>query len=390
MHIGVAAPISINQLKPLLENFQGTLPPGLGGIAVNNIISGLWQRGHSLSVFALDRSLATPEVVQGERLKVYICPYRDRALHRTKDFFKVERASLVKCMREDHAEIIHAHWTYEFALAAIETGKPTLITCHDSPLKVLYYIPNAYRLVKLLMALWVFKTGENFTTVSPYMQKELRPLVARPVTVIPNLISESWVNNSSKKRIEKTSFQIISVMNGWGSIKNPKILFKAFNEVRKVIPEVTLHLYGDDFGEGQIANRWAANHDLARGVTFHGYTPSSVLQQKLREYDLLVHTSLEESFGMILVEAMASKVPVIAGRNSGAVPWILDNGRAGELIDVRSAKKLSDAIIRYLTNPTLSQERIEMGFNNVTHRFRPEKVLPLYEDCYESVIAKIP
>jgi hypothetical protein len=52
-------------------------------------------------------------------------------LPRAWDLFAQERAGLERAMREDPCDVVHAHWTYEFALAALASGQPTLVTARD-------------------------------------------------------------------------------------------------------------------------------------------------------------------------------------------------------------------------------------------------------------------
>lgn len=59
--------------------------------------------------------------------------------------------------------------------------------------------------------------------------------------------------------------------------------------------------------------------------------------------DLFLHTSLEESFGIVLCEAMASGVPIVAGQGAGAVAEV--TGGAAVLTDVRSEESVSKAVI---------------------------------------------
>ena len=85
-----------------------------------------------------------------------------------------------------------------------------------------------------------------------------------------------------------------------------------------------------------MLNLWAQKKGLSDGVNFVGPVDPDELIDIYEQVDLMVHPSMEESFGMVLVEAMARKIPVIGGEKSGAVPWVLDNGKAGVLTDIRS------------------------------------------------------
>jgi glycosyltransferase involved in cell wall biosynthesis len=61
-----------------------------------------------------------------------------------------------------------------------------------------------------------------------------------------------------------------------------------------------------------------------------------MLRRLAQEADVLVHPSRVECFPMILAEAMAVGVPLVAGARSGGVPWVLDGGRAGVLTRIDS------------------------------------------------------
>lgn len=118
------------------------------------------------------------------------------------------------------------------------------------------------------------------------------------------------------------------------------------------------------------------------GVFFHGQLPYEQLMNQLRNYDLLLHPSLEESFGMTLIEAMAQGLPVIAGKYSGAVPWVLNYGKNGILVDVASTKEIADAL-RMLTHDEdlyrqLSSDGIQYVWNNFSEDIIAREHLELY------------
>jgi UDP-glucose:(heptosyl)LPS alpha-1,3-glucosyltransferase len=76
-------------------------------------------------------------------------------------------------------------------------------------------------------------------------------------------------------------------------------------------------------------------------VQFHG--PSEDLPAAYRAADVLVYPSEYDAFGMVVAEAMAAGLPVIAGRNIGAAEWI-EPGRNGLLCDPADAESLKRAL----------------------------------------------
>jgi glycosyltransferase involved in cell wall biosynthesis len=384
MHIGIAGPISFDQLGTLLPESHLPFPKGLGGTPVNNLILELWKRGHKLSIYSLDPSINTPITFVGERIKIFLGPYRKQ--RRGRDFFKAERDFLYHAISSDDAPLVNAHWTYEFALPTIKSGKPYLITCHDSPLRILYYQKDFYRFIRFLMAFMVFKKGTNFSAVSPYIAKDLQFFISRSIKIIPNFAPESIFNKHKNKK-QSSNTKIVTINNGWGKLKNPKIILLSFALVKKTIPDAELTMYGYDFGPGEIAYQWAKKNNLIDGVTFRGFKSYDIIQDEIAKHDLLLHTSLEESFGMTIVEAMAIGIPVIGGSKSGAVPWLLDDGKAGLLVDITSPIAIADAVITIIKDQKLTNDIIRKAKKRAIHKFHPNVVVSQYEKIYEKILA---
>jgi len=102
--------------------------------------------------------------------------------------------------------------------------------------------------------------------------------------------------------------------------------------------------------------------------------------------DSMVHPALEESFGNTLVEAMARKVPIIAGINSGAVPWVV--GDNGMLIDVGNERLIQDAIEVLIKNPERLKEYSENGFQNAYNRFRLSNIAQQYIKKFNEILGE--
>jgi glycosyltransferase involved in cell wall biosynthesis len=158
---------------------------------------------------------------------------------------------------------------------------------------------------------------------------------------------------------------------------------EAFRLARGWFPECQLHLFGRGHGPGEEAELWARRRGLCENVHFFGAVGRSTLRERLkRNAQVFVHPSLEESFGMTIAEAMALGIPVIAGKNSGAVANTLDGGRSGVLTDVRSSHALAADMVRVARSPTLRAELARAGADSARKRFRMSKILAAYADVY--------
>ena len=312
---------------------------------IATLVQSLHQRGHEVVVFALSERVRKTEFFVGNRIEAYICPQR-RPRWQMLDFFAQERRALADAMRRSGCDVIHSHWTYEFGAAAVESGLPNVVTAHDNPLAVLRFATHAYWLEKPFLAPRVVRKAEYLTAVSPYIADSLRRFLKprTEIMVIPSgVTSDVFALHSRRSRNRMDRIIFGSVSNNWGGLKNGRQLVKAFGLLRgKLGDNVELWLFGDEHESGGPANVWAKQQSLDTGIRFVGHIPYMQCLTTLAEsVDVLVHPSLEESQCMAVIEAMAMGLPVIAGKFSGAIPWVLAGGKAGMLVDVRSAEAIA-------------------------------------------------
>ncbi len=125
---------------------------------------------------------------------------------------------------------------------------------------------------------------------------------------------------------------------------------------------------------------------VAERLTFAGQLPSADLPAEYHKIDTLVLPSLtrpnwKEQFGRVLVEAMASGVPVI-GSDSGAIPGVI--GAAGRIVPEGDVQALARALGELHDQPGLRRELSEQGrarfLAHFTHERIAEATLNVYRD----------
>lgn len=126
--------------------------------------------------------------------------------------------------------------------------------------------------------------------------------------------------------------------------KNFGRLVEAYSRLRDDGLEHRLVIAGTDAGEGE--------HLRAPGVELPGYVSEERLDALMRGAELLVHPSLYEGFGLVIVEAMARGVPVAAARAT-ALPET--GGDAALYFDPLDVRDIADTITRALADPELSE-----------------------------------
>lgn len=395
LHIGIAGPIASADIAHLLDDAPTRLPRGYAGAPLlGTLIGELLQRGYRVSAFTLSSDLAldlnAAVVAHGPNFEFHCCPMRPRAwpfngrrVGRIVDLYAFERRGLERAIAQARPDVVHAHWAYEFAWAALRTGLPHVITCHDSPFVIARFQRDvrhgAYRWLRAAMAWHVLRHAQRVTTVSPYMVAQIQPLCRVPVSVVPNPISQRVF---ARQRVTRPGRQrVLMVANGWDVRKNGKVALRAFALLNALLPQAELRVFGHQHGEGEAAHAWWRRSGLSANVSFVGAVPHEHLFDALTDADVFMHTALEESFGAVLAEALAVGLPVVAGGASGAVPWVV--GEAGRLVDVTQPQAVAAALHELLTDADESVRRGRLGRQRARSVFGVATVVSAWEREYE-------
>lgn len=381
--VAMVGPLAPVQLGDLLDSSRREpLPRGLGGPPLNLLVRELVGRGQSVLAVTCDRETTREVVLEGPNLRICVGPYRSRP---ARDFFAAERAYVSSVLRRERPDLVHAHWTYEWALATQASGLPHVITAHDAPLSVLRFDSSPYRIAKTLMAYRVLSRAKRAVSVSPYVAAHLSRfmLYRGPTTVIPNGMPEDLFTRARAPRPAGRPITFATSLNGWAGRKNGQVALEAFAHLRHDRPDARLVMFGDGHGLGEEAERWATGQGLREGVEFVGRVAyAAAIDRIADEVDVLVHPALEEAQGMVLLEAMALGVPVIAGEKSGGTPWTLDDGRAGMLVDITEAAAVARAMNHLAANADARESLGRLGQKFAAGRFRIQAVADAYELIY--------
>lgn len=401
MKICIAAPVATSDVTEYLDDVPATAPVGYSGAPLTGVLVGeLLRRGHDVTAVTVDYTLprgAQSVRLRGKHFEFRVLPGRRRAFRfnglspgRALDLWQVERRLIAQAIIDCHPDLVHAHWTYEFALGAIDSGVPHLITCHDAPGAILRYTRSPYRALRYLMAREVLRKAVHLTAVSSYMADAARRLGAKQVAVVPNPIAD-FVLAKGYARTRPLTRRVAMVCNGMQRLKNIETGMIAFANFRGDAPEAQLHMFGLDMGPGQKAQEWAESHGLAAGMIFRGPMPHRTLIDELATMDVLLHPALEESFGVVVAEAMALGLPVVAGATSGAVPSVIGpvdpvQGCApGVLSDVTSPVALRAALIEAFDHGFASRSALARA--RAVRLYTAREIVDRYSLIYGSITA---
>jgi glycosyltransferase involved in cell wall biosynthesis len=102
--------------------------------------------------------------------------------------------------------------------------------------------------------------------------------------------------------------------------------------------------------------------------------------------DIVVSASRSEAFGLVIVEAMAAGVPVVATATAGACEIISDN-ETGRLVPVDDVNEMAAAILLLLNDSAQRQRITESARENVTRNFSLERMVSDTEAIYRQVLS---
>ncbi len=104
-----------------------------------------------------------------------------------------------------------------------------------------------------------------------------------------------------------------------------------------------LRILGSGALEDELRNR-AKELGIADDVIFEGFVQTEQVSEGLANALCLILPSIEEQFGLVVIEAMAMGVPALVSNNAGAVDIMIDNGVNGWVVDPRSSAALVEAM----------------------------------------------
>ncbi len=128
-----------------------------------------------------------------------------------------------------------------------------------------------------------------------------------------------------------------------------------------------------------------AERDRRRTVSLDNITPGQK-SELLSTCCCLVLPSANESFGMVLLEAMAHRTPVIA-LDRPVFRDVVDDGEDGILVSPNDIRGMAGAILRLLRNRDTATRMGQKGYRKVTERFTWDRVAERYLEAYEHAIA---
>jgi len=165
-------------------------------------------------------------------------------------------------------------------------------------------------------------------------------------------------------------------------VKSHDTLIRALKHIIPYFPNLRLFVIGDGMLKEELKGLTKAL-TLEDHVIFTGYRED--VARFMKEADLLVFPTLGEGFGLVLLEAMAFKKPIVATRVM-SIPEIVEDGKSGLLVPPRHPEELADAILQLLRDKKRAEVFGNRGFDILSSKFSIERMVEETERIYDRLL----
>jgi len=357
-----------------------------GGVQeiVRDLRKELISRGHDVKIIT-----PQPRETEGCDMEGVIClgaaaDFRS-PLHTTPQFsVSVDVSEIDQMLESEQFDILHFHEPWVPMLSKQILSRSSCVNIATFHAKVPETLMS--RTVAKVVTPYtksVLKYLHSLTAVSDAAAEYIGSLTDEPVTIIPNGIDLTRYHVPKVER-KSTSEKTILYIGRLERRKGLKYLFKAYEELIAEHEHIRLVIAGD--GPDREKLEALATSMKLPDVTFLGFVSEEVKMQLLAEADLFCSPAVYgESFGLVLLEAMANGLVVVAGDNSGYESVMQDMG-ALSLVNPRDIPAFTRKLDLMLHEESLRAEWKKWALDYV-QQFAYPRIVDQYEELYTYVLA---
>ena len=290
---------------------------------------------------------------------------------------------VVEDFRPDVIHVNHAHfltWLASFIKSIF--GITFIVSVHGTDI-FNATIDRRY-LVLLRQAV---ERAEQIVAVSPHTKKwflkvcgkrlaKKTRMIAHAIDAQPYVKDISTIDLDNKFKLK--GHNLVLFVGRLTKEKGVEYLIQAAKDI-----DAKIFIIGDGEYKAYLMNY--AKLSGVKNVHFIGYLGSKggdELKEFYHRADCLALPSVvDESLGLVVLEAMAAKTPVVAS-NKGGIPLVIKDGYNGFLIRARSAKAIAESVNKILTNDKLAERLGEHAYKTVIEKFDWNVVVPQFESVY--------
>jgi glycosyltransferase involved in cell wall biosynthesis len=295
--------------------------------------------------------------------------------------------SLRRQLQKIQPDIVHGQGTERYcALGAVFSGFPNVLTLHGN----MRLIARMNR-PRPFSFLWLAARMENFALprtdgvvcISRHTRDAVQPL-ARRTWVLPNAVDAGFFEVQAAP--PPGTVPVGLCVGLIGRLKNQNQFIRALDSLARekdfkiiFLGDVEKNAYGDEFRQLVRERPWCE---------FAGFANRDRLKEYLKTAAFLALPTLEDNCPMVVLEAMAAGVPVLAS-NVGGVPDLVEPEKTGLLCDPQQPESFRQGVARLLGDRTLAQRLAASAKAEAWRRFHPQAIAGKHLEIYRQVLADL-
>ncbi|MCG1014014.1 MULTISPECIES: N-acetyl-alpha-D-glucosaminyl L-malate synthase BshA [Bacillus amyloliquefaciens group] len=294
-------------------------------------------------------------------------------------------SKIAEVAARENLDIIHAHYALPHAVCAylakqmLKRDIGIVTTLHGTDITVLGYDPSLKDLIR-----FAIEASDRVTAVSTALAGETYDLIKpdKKIETIYNFIDERvYLKKNTESIKEKHGIlpdeKVVIHVSNFRKVKRVKDVIRVFRNIAAKT-KAKLLLVGDG-PEKCVAWQLVEKYGLQDQVLLLGN------QDRVEELysisDLKLLLSEKESFGLVLLEAMACGVPCI-GTNIGGIPEVIKDQVSGFLVEVGDIQAASEKALAVLEDKQLSKRLTDHALKMVETAFSSQRIVSQYERIY--------
>ena len=265
-------------------------------------------------------------------------------------------------------EFLHVSWAKDLFLAVI------LKIFSPNSIKIIFYRQmKLSRPKKDFYHKFIYKNIDLFLVITDKLKSEAEKYLPLPANKIKKLTY--GIDTPSSTVIDKEIFfskhglnENIPTIGIFSRIEEQKGQHLVLDAINQYTSNIQLCIIGHSM-DYEYKNRLlkdATDYNLINNLRFIDFVDSPMSYMPC--FDIIILPTYEETFGLIVAEAMLMKVAVI-GSNAGGVPEIISNIENGLLFETKNAKDLSEKINILLNDSDLRNKLILNGYNYANNQY---------------------
>lgn len=298
---------------------------------------------------------------------------------------------MAEVIEDEGLDVLHVHYAIPHAVCAIlakdmaNSDIGIVTTLHGTDITVLGDDSSLSGAIR-----YGIEKSDIVTAVSDSLVSQTMELIAprKEIETIYNFVDEleykqKEVGNLRELLGISSDEKVIIHVSNFRKVKHVPDVVKSFELIREEVPAKLL-LVGDG-PEKHPVMEYVKGKSIEKDILFLGKQDN--LSELYSISDLMLLLSKKESFGLVLLEAMACEVPCI-GTNVGGIPEVITHGENGFLVELGDISKVAEYGLKILKDPVLHKNLRETSLRIVQERFSSSYIVGQYEEMYERVARK--